>query len=77
MLSVRPEYIQIQTEKPEGFSFQASVEDITYLGQTNRIALRLQEGKMVYALKDAVDFSDGETVFISFCPDQCNFIHSA
>lgn len=77
LLSVRPEYIQIQTEKPDGFSFQASVENITYLGQTNRIALRLQEGKMVYALKDAVDFSDGETVFISFCPDQCNFIHSA
>lgn len=74
LLSVRPEYVKVTMEKPKGFSLEASVTGVTYLGQTNRLKLKLRNGKKVYALSAEEGFSVGNPVYITWQPDECTML---
>lgn len=74
LLSIRPEYLHVSKEKPEGFSMPAKVSNVRYLGQTNRLQLSLSKDKKVYALSEDDTFLEGDSVYLTWKPDECSVI---
>lgn len=74
LLSVRPEYININLGKTEENALEATVAEVTYLGQTNRIELKLKDGKKVYALSEIEELEKGKKVFLTFHSKECTLL---
>lgn len=66
-VAVRPEFIRLHREMPEGTAFPAVVTKVTYLGITQRLELRLENSQTVIALCDT-PFSAGDEVYIDWDP---------
>lgn len=77
LLSVRPEYIHIAMEKPQGVSIEATVTAVTYLGQTNRLELELADKKKVYALTQQDEFQKDTQVYLTWKPEECTLLKEA
>lgn len=74
-IAVRPEFICLHTERPEGEAFLSTVQNVTYLGLTQRIELRTAKGHTVYALSDA-SFSAGDEVYVDWDPCHAEMIEN-
>lgn len=74
LLSVRPEYIHISLEKMDENALEAMVTEVTYLGQTNRIELKLKDGKKVYALSEIEELEKRKKVFLTFHYKECTLL---
>ena len=74
-IAVRPEFIHLHKEKPEGTAFPAVVQKVTYLGLTQRVELKTEKNHMVYALSDD-SLSEGDKVYVSWDPCRAEVIEN-
>ncbi|MCD8216515.1 MAG: ABC transporter ATP-binding protein [Clostridiales bacterium] len=74
ILSVRPEYVRVSAREPQTVAIPAIMKEITYLGQSYRVKLELEDKKTVYALMHEQQFETGSQVFLSWKPEDCTLI---
>lgn len=83
MVTVRPEKIRIQHEKPQRLEnvFAATIKNIVYLGSVTHYFLETEGGEQVVVYSQNLDnfagktrFSQGEKVFVHWPPEACNMV---
>jgi spermidine/putrescine transport system ATP-binding protein len=74
-LCVRPEYILLEADGTRGESLKGVVEESTFLGQVNRVIVRLASGKKLAALEKTGSFQKGMQVFVHWEPGKACMIY--
>lgn len=75
VVSLRPEFLILKKDRPEGIAIPARITKVTYLGVYQRIELVEQNGLKAVAL-DSVDseWHVGDNVFMTWDPDNSQVI---
>lgn len=65
-LSIRPEFIKLHTSKPQKECLEGTIEENTFLGEVNRIMVKLPSGNKIIALSENGDFRNGMKVYVNW-----------
>lgn len=69
-LYIRPEYVKVSKEKPEGFSFSADIEQVIFLGQIARLTVRMEDGSEMHVLAETGQWNAGDNVYVFWDPKE-------